>query len=769
MVTKENTRGDKPVRKLSVPMAMRLSDCMVRFLLASVLAGAELLGGHSLFALALVGVCGPGAEGLAALLGAALGYLSFLGVIEGLRYIAAAMMIYAVALAMGEFTLYHRRWFIPITSAALIGLEGFVYQSAAGWDRGDVVGFVTEVVLTAGTVYLYRLAFDVWEKYRAGTGLTVQQTAGVLTLAATLAMTLARVMVAGHSLGRVLCVTVSLLCAWKGGVGVGSAAGVVAGLAMDFASGTAPHYYTMIYALPSLVAGLFARQNRMLCAAAYTLSGAAAIFWTWEGGPGQTMIWELAAGVLILLILPNRLLRRLATLARQEEREEEERHTRDFAVKQMKRTAIAFREVSNSLRGAFQAKPEFNDKDAARIFDRVADKVCAKCKQRERCWQREYQATRTALSDALTAMLDRGAGETVDFPNHFVSRCSRFDAFLTAANGELACLLHRRQYDSRVRESRAAVCAQYSQLARVLERTAMELAQDPAVDVRRQRLVKQRLAALGLEGRCAVYDDEYGHLQLEINGPGVEVLARGEELPKLSALLACPLQVEGSEKGAVRLAQREPLIVVAGVAAADREGTPVSGDNGVWFKDDGGRLNLVLCDGMGSGRDARTDSDCALGMLEKFLRAGLTPEETLKTVGGAMALRGEELGGFTTVDLLQVDLFSGKSVVYKLGAAPTYLRQGGRVERLVGESLPAGISNGIPDIFPVTLSAGDCVLMVSDGVATGQDDQWLRQMLEEFNGLSPQELAGRVLRESTQRAGYGDDRTVIALKMDVRE
>ena len=61
-----------------------MSHCAVRLLLTAVLAGAELMDGHAMFALALVGVCEPGAEGLAALLGAALGYLSFRGVVEGL-------------------------------------------------------------------------------------------------------------------------------------------------------------------------------------------------------------------------------------------------------------------------------------------------------------------------------------------------------------------------------------------------------------------------------------------------------------------------------------------------------------------------------------------------------------------------------------------------------------------------------------------------------------------------------------------------------------
>ncbi len=771
MTANEGTKREKRRQGPSAAMVMKLSDCGVRFLLSAVLAGAEIMGGHSLFALALVGVCGPGAEGLAALLGAALGYLSFRGVVEGLRYIAAAMMVYAVSLALAEFELYHRPWFMPAVCAALNGMVGFVYQSAAGWGKGSMVGFVTEVALTAGAVCLYRQAFDLWEKRRPGGEISIQQMAGAIMLCATLMMTLTRVTVAGsYSLGRVLCVPVVLIAAWKGGVGMGAAAGVAAGLAMGFSAGL-PTYYTLAYALPGLVAGIFVKQSRLMCAAAYALSGAAAILWTWDLGPGDALAWEVAAGTAVFLLLPDKLLRRLSALIRQEAPEEESVHARQFAADRLKQTAEAFRTVSGGLRTAFQAPVAPNDGDAARIFDRAADRVCVKCKQKERCWQREYQVTKTALADALTPMLDRGAGALEDFPPHFSSRCIRFETFLVAANGELSALLSRRRYDSRVRESRVAVCAQYGHMAAVLDRAAAELAQEPAVDVRRQRLVKQRMAALGLEGRCAVWSDQYGHLQLEVEGPGAEQLGREGEIGRLSAILGCPLRDADSEKGRARLSQKEPLMAIAGVAGADREGQSVSGDAGAWFKDNSGKLNFLLCDGMGSGPEAREDSETALRLLEKFLRAGLDPEEALNTVGEALALRGEEEGGFTTVDLLQIDLFNGKSAVYKLGAAPTYLRRGGGVERLSGESLPAGVNAGAaagPDHFDLSLEAGDCVVLVSDGVTTGKEDRWLRKLLGEFDGVSPQALAARILQGSDLRDRSGDDRTVIVIKLDVR-
>ena len=213
-------------------------------------------------------------------------------------------------------------------------------------------------------------------------------------------------------------------------------------------------------------------------------------------------------------------------------------------------------------------------------------------------------------------------------------------------------------------------------------------------------------------------------------------------------------------------------MAVAGLAAASREGQSVSGDTGAWFKDDSGVLSVVLCDGMGSGEEARADSGCARALLEKFLRAGLAPEEALATVGEALALRGEEQGGFAAVDLFRLDLFTGSGAVYKLGAAATYVRRKGSVERLEGGgTLPAGVpgQGGRPDVYPLELSSGDCVVMVSDGVTDGGGDQWLREALRAFDGRSPQALAQDILAAGGRRAGRGDDRTVMVLRLDQRQ
>ena len=51
-------------------------------------------------------------------------------------------------------------------------------------------------------------------------------------------------------------------------------------------------------------------------------------------------------------------------------------------------------------------------------------------------------------------MLERGRGESGDFPAYFSNRCMKFPEFLSAANEELAAQLCRRQFQSRLSENR---------------------------------------------------------------------------------------------------------------------------------------------------------------------------------------------------------------------------------------------------------------------------------------------------------------------------
>ncbi len=761
---------------LRAPALVRTAECLIRFLLGAMLSGAEIFGGCAPFGLAMVGASGSGLDGFFALLGACFGYLSFQGFTQGLRYVAAAILIFSVSFAFYDVKVYRSAWFMPAVSAAMNFVTGFVYLSKRGWLTVDTIFFATELILTAGAVYFYRIVFSPWKRKGDGEELTMRQMVSFLILGGTVLITMSKITIFDGtiSLGRFSAALAVMIAGYQCGIGVGAAVGVSAGLAMDVAAGGAP-FYSMAFGFAGLITGVFRRQGKLFAALAYVIANAVAVLWTWDNGLQIAILYEVFIASVIFMVLPQRAFRWAAALAVPERRRDTAAKAQEYLRERLDGVAGAFRSLQESLRQSLGSGGP-NDNDAATIFDRAANRVCRKCALQSACWQRDYITTFNALNDALPAMLDRGRGEPGDFPPHFSNRCLRFSAFLAAANEELVGLLYRRQYAARLRDNRSAVCREYGALAEVLGTAAAEFSRELVPDPVREKRIRQHLTALGLEGEIAAFYDQAGRLRVEIEGRGLDSLRTHEERKKLSALAGVPLRTAGEEEGKrlnkLVFTQAEPFMAVAGVAARKKDGQTVSGDTGAWFKLDDGSLYVLLCDGMGSGPAAGEDSSLAVRLLEQFLRAGIPAETALRTLSSALALRGESSGGFTTIDLLRLDLFTGSMWVYKYGAAPTYVRKGKAVTRITGASLPAGLSageGGSPDVTPLKLEPGDMVLLVSDGVAGGGDDQWLRDMFSAFEGDSPKDLACALIQESDGKEVGPDDRTALVLRFSRQE
>ncbi len=759
---------------LRAPALVHTAECAIHFLLGAMLSGAEIFGGYAPFGLAMVGASGSGLDGFSALLGACFGYLSFQGFTEGLRYTAAAILIFSVSFAFYDIKLCRKVWFMPVCAAVMDGITGFVYLSKRGWLTADAIFFFTELLLAGAAVYFYRIALAPWRGKREEAALTMRQLVSLLILGGTVLITLSGISVFwGLSLGRMAAILAVMVTAYQCGIGPGAAVGVLFGLAMDIAGALSP-FYSMAFGFAGVMTGVMRKQGRLFSAITYVLANAVAVLWTWNDGLRVSILYEVFVASVVFLVLPQPLFRWIGVLAVAEPKRDTASRARTYLKEHLDGTAASFRSLHESLRTAFDTHGP-NDADASAVFDRTADKICRKCALQSSCWQKDYVSTFNALNDALPAMLERGRAEATDFPVYFSSRCLHFPAFLSAVNEELSGLLYRRQYRARLGDNRASVCRQYGSLAEILGNAAAEFAVDLTPDPVRERRIQQHLTAMGVEGEAAVFYDEGGHLRIELEGPRLEALATEEELHKLSVLAGLPLRqvtaIEGRKCDALVFAQAEPLMAVAGVAARKKDGQTVSGDTGAWFKLDDGSLYVLLCDGMGSGPAASEDSTLAVQLLEQFLRAGVTPDTALRTLNNALVLRGEETGGFTTIDLLRVDLFTGEAAIYKYGAAPTYIRHGGKVNRISGSALPAGLAagEGAPDKSTFTLQAGDCVLLVSDGVAGSGEDIWLRELLAAFAGDSPKDLACALISESEGRDTGVDDRTALVIRLTQRK
>ncbi|MBQ5739267.1 MAG: SpoIIE family protein phosphatase [Oscillospiraceae bacterium] len=223
--------------------------------------------------------------------------------------------------------------------------------------------------------------------------------------------------------------------------------------------------------------------------------------------------------------------------------------------------------------------------------------------------------------------------------------------------------------------------------------------------------------------------------------------------------------------GAAREALAAALPYRVGLAQRPREGQSVSGDVLSVFETPQGTLCLLLSDGMGSGEEARRESALAVRLLERFLKAGIEPRIALKTLASALSIRSEATESFTTVDLLTLPLGGGTAELYKLGAAPSYVKRGGKVRRVTCSCLPAGLAAQEAEVTKLELSRGSVFVMLTDGIADAPDDKWLTALLRTFTG-DAQKLALHILDESGKQRGLTDDAAVLVLEIlreDTRE
>ena len=185
-----------------------------------------------------------------------------------------------------------------------------------------------------------------------------------------------------------------------------------------------------------------------------------------------------------------------------------------------------------------------------------------------------------------------------------------------------------------------------------------------------------------------------------------------------------------------------------------------NGDRCMMFSGVRCKYYVLLCDGMGTGLGAVQEGKNAAGLLRRLLTAGYPAEHALRSLNSLCALR--DRAGAVTVDLVELELDTGKAVLYKWGAPPSYLVTSLGAEKLGITGPPPGLSvtecRETAERF--SLRRKELLILVSDGVS--QDDAL--GCCQQMAGRAPGELALGILA-CAQRAGE-DDATVAVIRLD---
>ena len=748
-----------------------IAECGIRFVSALILTMANAAGGYSPFAVGFVAAAPPGAASISALTGAMLGYFLFGTFETSLKYSAMCVLVSAAVFAFRETRIFSLPWFRPVAAGAMAACTGFVYAYDAGWTLRALAAFTCETAVIAAYARFYSVALAPWRNGYDRTA-EISRNASMLMALASLTAALTYAAVPGvMSLGRVLAVLCVLTLAFSGGTAGGAVCGVIIGAATDIVSGTL--FFTVSYTLSALVAAIFRRRSRLIFTLVYIAVATLTALCLWENLRSGLVFYEIFTATVIFMLLPDSVMTRLGSFFPSPISGYGAILARECARKRTLDTSAAFRELSCIIHTG--SEDRINDENSATVFDRAADRVCRKCVCSADCWQTGYESTLGVFNDLTPHLRETGAVDVSDFPEFFAEKCHHLPQLTAAITEELRSQLYRRQYRSRVSESRGAAAGQYSDMADILDSIAEDLGGNTAFEPDIEQMLVKYLRSLDIEASAAVMRGRGGRLRAELTGNSLRTLKRDKKyLDKLSAIAGVRLCAaeDGINDGRLTIFEAEPLSVTIGTAAMKRKGQNKSGDLATFFKTDEGRLYILLSDGMGTGADAAKYSKSAVLILERLLRAGAPIQTALHLLNNLMLLKNGDETGTATVDLMCIDLFSGDAEIYKYGGAPSYVICDNRIKRITGKAMSAPLgtfSDTVPECCRVKLMPNSLAVVVSDGVTRGLEDTWLCEMLAGVQEQPSKDLAKMVLDNALKMFGADDDMTVLTARIEERK
>ncbi len=742
----------------AVRFALRQTLCLA---LGGILAASRLFGGLPSLAIAFVAAAENGYLATACA-GAVAGALVFSP--DFLSGCTAAAALLCCAVISFSLRIITRTRETPAAAAGTAMLctaaTGFTTLLAGGFYLSGVLLLFCDSVIAFGAGFFYARCFMLRRALRrtvpldSGESLTLL--AGICALLPGLCMFHFGQFVPARILGALAVLLASALF-WEVGGGV---AGLLCGGALEIACAVPGVACCM--GIGGLAAGLLGRRHRLLHPVGFLLTALLFPLLT-QQSEAVAVFAESAAACALFCLLPPSVLQTLRDTfggaSLQTDRQNEGARMR------LRAASRAVSEITPQLiRRQLQAGKV---PGTASMIRRARELACADCAGEDVCWKDASSDVPDCLREAFVCLQQKQFLDTDALPGTLGRSCRRRNMLCAACIQAYEESSQSPYASSGIPEWIGtdpfdAASDLLADAAQTLPARELTLPQESAAAGR-------VLRSYGVPVRSAICTSAGERRALTVvTDPLAEPVRKSALTRELGGVCGCTFDLPTVRSAGDALhwhfAQRAKFCLRTGTAQIAADGK-CCGDYFLTFAREG-RQTFLLCDGMGTGESAMADAQATAEIFASLLQAGLSFACALRTVNTALLLR-EDTESVSTMDALQVDLYTGKAVFYKAGAAASYLARDGRTERIETPCLPIGI---LPDAAfretARTLQKGDVLLMASDGACATRDEPILRA-LSEFDGGSARTLARKICAgASAGDFAAPDDRTALVIVVE---
>lgn len=424
--------------------------------------------------------------------------------------------------------------------------------------------------------------------------------------------------------------------------------------------------------------------------------------------------------------------------------------------------SLVFMKLSESMRSP-------DNRELVGICEQAFDKTCARCPLSGDCWQKNYISTDAHVKEVAKLLSENGGLAYTQLPDDFRRRCRRADRIVREINDGYANYV-----ESVLTKDKSELFAlDYAAVAELLKEESVD--RDRSGDYQPDDELSKTASGLFRSlGMVFSGIGAWGTRRKSITVSGLDIGSVTVSSRQISDALS---KATGKRFGepdfsfegdfvSMRLTSLPIYRVGAAVSFQPRSGEEASGDCVRTFHTDSGMVYALICDGMGSGREAATVADLAATFLEKMISAGNTTALSLQLLSNFLCSRAAEC--HTTVDLAEIDLYTGRILFTKCGAAPSYVFRTGKIFKVDSQSMPIGIMKDIcSEETALDSQAGDIAVLASDGVgATFEQTLWLPELVNSGKNMPPSELADAIRARAVVENRGADDVSVAIIRTE---
>lgn len=726
------------------------------------LSGAGLFSVKVPLCIGLSAVC-KGAELVATCLGGITGCFLRMSNTDSLCCLIPLAGTVGTVLAIEKLRISRRRLLILSVAVFLFTAASSTVMMFA--DKPSLNTFMLNVcssLLCAGSVVFYSGTVNCINKKRSLYMLDSHSLICIMISLCTLLLGSSEVSIFGFRPARFFGSFVILVAASLFSQAGGSIAGVSIGTCVAV-SGTSVAL-SLCYGISGLASGIFSKYGQFITALVFSgVTGVSALI---DGSAeGVSVFAECAAAALIFVAIPKKY---LSGLRSEISLPRERRLTAEFSGTKKKILAAsdAVRSVSGCVRSVSEGMEALAPANDVIVTLRVKERVCSDCSLKDNACPENGE-----FSSLIEKLSQGNAVSAEDFSADFRMTCPSAHRLADAFNRIYSNRNAINALQASSAKSRETVCGQFDVMSTLLKELAEGVEADAATLHIKERIALRVLSDMDFDVKSVICTQPVsGAIRLRCV---VADIPQSTSLLRLTASLSseigaemCPPEIRETPDGKELIFVRKEIFDFRfGAASASCGNKKLCGDYFECFRTES-KAFIIMSDGMGTGGRAALDSAMTVELFSKLIRTGISAETSLGITNAALTVKSDD-ESLSTLDVAEIDLFSGEAVLFKAGAAPSFYTRSGKVHTAEPPSTPLGILNSVSfSRYNLKLKGGDMLVMVSDGIL-GKGNMWLRDEIKAARNPDAREFSKLLLERARRKCGENfDDMTVITVIME---